>query len=80
MLLSNWYVVIINYNISISIYDIFIILSIFVLAYELASDNKTCYLPDAFLLYAQKENISKASLENRNIDLVIPVKGVREAK
>lgn len=50
------------------------------IGYELRKDQKTCIIPDAFLLYARKENIGRISMENENNDNIIPVTGIEEAR
>lgn len=50
------------------------------IGYELARDNKTCVVPEAFLLFARKENIGRISIENTNNDNIIPVTGVKDVK
>jgi hypothetical protein len=52
----------------------------FVAGYELAADQRTCVVPEAFLLFARKENIGRISIENGNNDAVIPVTGVKDAR
>jgi hypothetical protein len=37
-------------------------------------------VPEAFLLFARKENIGRISIENGNNDAVIPVTGVKDAR
>ncbi|PNF27659.1 hypothetical protein B7P43_G15338 [Cryptotermes secundus] len=49
------------------------------IGYELAADQRTCVVPEAFLLFARKENIGRISIENGNNDAVIPVTGVKDA-
>ncbi|XP_046394159.1 low-density lipoprotein receptor-related protein 6 [Ischnura elegans] len=49
------------------------------IGYELISDNKTCVVPEAFLLFSRKENICRISIENTNNDMIIPVTGVKDA-
>ncbi|XP_012280055.1 low-density lipoprotein receptor-related protein 6 [Orussus abietinus] len=49
------------------------------IGYELTKDKKTCVIPDAFLLFARKENIGRISIENANNDNIIPVTGVKDA-
>jgi hypothetical protein len=53
---------------------------LFVAGYELAADQRTCVVPEAFLLFARKENIGRISIENGNNDAVIPVTGVKDAR
>lgn len=45
---------------------------------ELILDNRTCIVPEAFLLFSRKENIRKISLTS-NRDDPIPLSGVQEA-
>jgi len=47
--------------------------------YELTSDNKTCVVPDAFLLYSSKDDIRRISIETPNTNVLLPLKGVEEA-
>jgi hypothetical protein len=54
--------------------------SLSVAGYELAADQRTCVVPEAFLLFARKENIGRISIENGNNDAVIPVTGVKDAR
>ncbi|KDR08547.1 Low-density lipoprotein receptor-related protein 6 [Zootermopsis nevadensis] len=49
------------------------------IGYELAANERTCVVPEAFLLFARKENIGRISIENGNNDAVIPVTGVKDA-
>ncbi|KAL1122539.1 hypothetical protein AAG570_002869, partial [Ranatra chinensis] len=49
------------------------------MGYELSSDSRSCVVPQAFLLYARKENIGRISIENRLNDAIIPVSGVKDA-
>ncbi|KAG8222032.1 hypothetical protein J437_LFUL003952 [Ladona fulva] len=49
------------------------------IGYELIDDNKTCVVPEAFLLFSRKENICRISIENTNNDMIIPVTGVKDA-
>ncbi|XP_012250592.2 low-density lipoprotein receptor-related protein 6 [Athalia rosae] len=49
------------------------------IGYELTKDKRTCVVPDAFLLFARKENIGRISIENANNDNIIPVTGVKDA-
>lgn len=52
----------------------------FLAGYELAANERTCVVPEAFLLFARKENIGRISIENGNNDAVIPVTGVKDAR
>jgi hypothetical protein len=52
----------------------------FIAGYELAANERTCVVPEAFLLFARKENIGRISIENGNNDAIIPVTGVRDAR
>ncbi|GFQ74800.1 low-density lipoprotein receptor-related protein 6 [Trichonephila clavata] len=45
---------------------------------ELTSDNVTCIVPEAFLIFSRKENIRRISLESNRGD-TIPISGVQEA-
>ncbi|XP_071041955.1 low-density lipoprotein receptor-related protein 1B [Parasteatoda tepidariorum] len=45
---------------------------------ELSSDNKTCIIPEAFLLFTRKDSIRRISLESNHVD-TIPLSGVEEA-
>ncbi|XP_054717262.1 low-density lipoprotein receptor-related protein 6-like [Uloborus diversus] len=45
---------------------------------ELTTDNMTCIVPEAFLLFSRKENIRRVSLKSHNAD-AIPLSGVQEA-
>lgn len=49
------------------------------IGHELGRDNKTCVVPEVFLLFARKENIGRISIENGNTD-IIPVSGVKNPK
>ncbi|KAK0099194.1 hypothetical protein PV326_000031 [Microctonus aethiopoides] len=49
------------------------------IGYELKKDQKTCVIPDAFLLFSRKDNIGRISIENPNNDNIIPVTGVKDA-
>ncbi|XP_015518016.1 low-density lipoprotein receptor-related protein 6 isoform X1 [Neodiprion lecontei] len=49
------------------------------IGYELTKDERTCVIPDAFLLFSRKENIGRISIENANNDNIIPVTGVKDA-
>ncbi|XP_069679259.1 low-density lipoprotein receptor-related protein 6 [Periplaneta americana] len=49
------------------------------IGYELAANERTCVVPEAFLLFARKENIGRISIENGNNDAIIPVTGVKDA-
>ncbi|XP_055949393.1 low-density lipoprotein receptor-related protein 6-like [Argiope bruennichi] len=44
---------------------------------ELTSDNVTCIVPEAFLIFSRKENIRRISLESYRGD-TIPIQGVQE--
>ncbi|KAG8179495.1 hypothetical protein JTE90_027207 [Oedothorax gibbosus] len=46
--------------------------------FELTTDNETCIVPEAFLLFSRKENIRRISLESKHDD-TIPISGVQEA-
>lgn len=45
---------------------------------ELASDLKTCIIPEAFLLFSRRSDIRRISLESKHDD-IIPVSGILEA-
>ncbi|KAG8306441.1 hypothetical protein J6590_046757, partial [Homalodisca vitripennis] len=49
------------------------------IGYELATDGHTCVVPEAFLLFARRENIGRISIENADNDAIIPVTGVKDA-
>nr|CAD7429275.1 unnamed protein product [Timema monikensis] len=49
------------------------------IGYELTADERTCVVPEAFLLFARRENIGRISIENGNNDVIIPVTGVKDA-
>ncbi|XP_033324031.1 low-density lipoprotein receptor-related protein 6 [Megalopta genalis] len=49
------------------------------IGYELTKDKRTCVVPDAFMLFAKKENIGRISIENANNDNIIPLTGVKDA-
>ncbi|XP_076062572.1 low-density lipoprotein receptor-related protein 6 [Oratosquilla oratoria] len=49
------------------------------IGYELTSDEKECVVPEAFLLYAQKEDIHRISLQANHKNVPIPVTGIKEA-
>ncbi|XP_066992022.2 low-density lipoprotein receptor-related protein 6 [Anabrus simplex] len=49
------------------------------IGYELTADERTCVIPEAFLLYARKENIGRISIENSKNDAIIPITGVKDA-
>ncbi|XP_077995136.1 low-density lipoprotein receptor-related protein 6-like [Glandiceps talaboti] len=46
---------------------------------ELIQDQKTCIVPEAFLLFSKRDDIRRISLETNNKDVVIPLNGVEEA-
>jgi hypothetical protein len=48
--------------------------------YELAANERTCVVPEAFLLFARKANIGRTGIENGNNDAVIPVTGVKDVR
>lgn len=50
------------------------------MGYELTKDKRSCIVPDAFLLFAKKENVGRISIENTNNDNVIPVTGIKDAR
>ena len=48
--------------------------------HELAQDNSSCVVPDAFLLYTRRDDIRRISIERETgEDILIPLKGVAEA-
>ena len=50
------------------------------IGYELIQDQKTCLVPDAFLLFSRRVDIRRISLETtENNDVEIPLSGVKEA-
>ncbi|XP_076640079.1 low-density lipoprotein receptor-related protein 6 isoform X1 [Colletes latitarsis] len=49
------------------------------IGYELTKDKRTCIVPDAFMLFAKKENIGRISIENANNDNIIPLTGIKDA-
>ena len=49
------------------------------MGYELLADRKTCVVPEAFLLFTQREVIRIISLESRHNNVPIPVSGIGEA-
>lgn len=49
------------------------------MGYELESNRKTCVVPEAFLLFARKENIGRISIENPYNDAIIPASGIKDA-
>ena len=53
---------------------------LYIAGYELATNERTCVVPEAFLLFARKENIGRISIENGNNDAIIPVTGVKDAR
>uniref|UniRef100_A0A672JJU4 Low density lipoprotein receptor-related protein 5 n=1 Tax=Salarias fasciatus TaxID=181472 RepID=A0A672JJU4_SALFA len=46
---------------------------------ELLSDLQTCVVPEAFLLFTNRDNIRSISLGTNSNDVAIPLTGVREA-
>lgn len=46
---------------------------------ELIADNKTCIVPEAFLLFSRRADIRRISLDTNNNDVVIPISGVQDA-
>uniref|UniRef100_A0A665WA41 EGF-like domain-containing protein n=1 Tax=Echeneis naucrates TaxID=173247 RepID=A0A665WA41_ECHNA len=46
---------------------------------ELLSDLQTCVVPEAFLLFTNRDNIRSISLGTNSIDVAIPLTGVKEA-
>lgn len=50
------------------------------IGYELTKDKRTCIVPEAFLVYARRENLGRISIENTNNDNIIPVTGIKEAR
>lgn len=49
------------------------------MGYELESNRRTCVVPEAFLLFARKENIGRISIENPFNDAIIPASGIKDA-
>jgi len=47
--------------------------------YELTADNRTCIIPEAFLLFTRRDDIRRISMETPNTNILIPLKGVQEA-
>jgi low density lipoprotein receptor-related protein 5/6 len=47
--------------------------------YELTADNRTCVIPEAFLLYTRRDDIRRISVDTPNTNILIPLKGVQEA-
>ncbi|KAK4886602.1 hypothetical protein RN001_002873 [Aquatica leii] len=47
--------------------------------YELASDNRTCVLPEAFLMFSRKSNLGRLSIENNSKEMIIPIAGIKHA-
>lgn len=47
--------------------------------FELLSDQKTCVVPDGFLLFSRKEDIRRISLETNHNDVLIPIQSVKDA-
>jgi len=48
--------------------------------HELAQDNSSCLIPEAFLLYTRRDDIRRISIERETgEDILIPLKGVAEA-
>lgn len=47
--------------------------------FELLDDQKTCVVPDGFLLFSRKEDIRRMSLETNHNDVLIPIQGVKDA-
>ncbi|RWS07569.1 low-density lipoprotein receptor-related protein 6-like protein [Dinothrombium tinctorium] len=45
--------------------------------YELKNDLRTCFIPEAFILFSRKTDIKRISLESRVVDL-IPISGIKE--
>lgn len=46
--------------------------------HELASDGRTCVVPEAFILFARKENIGQISIQNANSSSLIPISGIKD--
>ena len=46
---------------------------------ELLANQKTCIIPEAFLLFSRRADIRRISLETNHNDVVIPIAGVKEA-
>jgi low density lipoprotein receptor-related protein 5/6 len=47
--------------------------------HELLPDERTCIVPDAFLLYSRRSDIRRISLEASKNDAAIPLDGVKAA-
>ncbi|XP_014786530.1 low-density lipoprotein receptor-related protein 6 [Octopus bimaculoides] len=47
--------------------------------FELLNDEKTCVVPDGFLLFSRKEDIRRISLETNHNDVLIPIQSVKDA-
>jgi len=48
--------------------------------YELTADGTSCVVPEAFLLYLQRNDIRRISLEASLTDAAIPLDGVSDAR
>ncbi|GAB6033222.1 Low-density lipoprotein receptor- protein 6 [Chamberlinius hualienensis] len=46
---------------------------------ELAADQKTCIVPDAFLLFSHRSDIRRLSLETNHNNIAIPLQGIKIA-
>ncbi|XP_058789142.1 low-density lipoprotein receptor-related protein 6 [Phymastichus coffea] len=49
------------------------------IGYELTKDNRTCVVPEAFLLFTRKDKIGRTSIDNANNDNIIPITGIKDA-
>ncbi|XP_022106372.1 low-density lipoprotein receptor-related protein 6-like [Acanthaster planci] len=49
------------------------------IGYELLADQRTCIIPEAFLLFSLASDIRRISLETNHNDVEIPLTGVKEA-
>ena len=49
------------------------------IGYELLADQRTCIIPEAFLLFSLADDIRRISLETNHNDVEIPLTGVKEA-
>jgi hypothetical protein len=78
--LMHTYLQLMLVNCLISMMHIKIYNNLFFSGFELISDNKTCVVPEAFLLFSRKENICRISIDNTNNDMIIPVTGVKDAR
>lgn len=47
---------------------------------ELGEDRRSCYEPEAFLVYSRKNIIGIVSVENEHNNAVLPLKEVKEVR